>query len=448
MATVKRKRHVSRRYRGIRLAWVRRWDMIQLGLTQSDAATGIGLPMREKYLDFALPDLDGSELEEIRKVLESNWLTSGPVTREFEKRFAAAVGAPWAVAVNSCTAALHLALEAFGLEKGDVVLTSPYTFAASAEVVRYFDAEPRFVDVEVDTLNLCPRALADEASKLAAEGRVLKAILPVHLAGHSCDMAPIEATARRYGLALLEDAAHAFPAKYRGTTIGAPRPGMKSASAFSFYATKTLTTGEGGMLTTADPEIAERCRIMSLHGISRDAWKRYTSEGSWRYEIVAPGFKYNLTDLASALGLAQLRKVETMRARRQKIAERYQDAFREHEELSIPVVREGIEHAWHLYILRLNLDRLSCGRDDFVQRLRQRKIGVSVHFIPLHIHPYYRQLSGYRPQDFPVAYEQYLRAVSLPIYSRMTDQDVEDVIDAVTSLVAENRKSHSCAPGF
>jgi perosamine synthetase len=380
---------------------------------------------RRTFLPFALPDLDGTELAEIKEVLESNWVTTGPKTRQFEADFAAAVGAKHAVAVNSCTAAMHLALEAVGVERGDEVITTPYTFAATAEVIRYFDARPVFVDVDPRCLNMRADLLA------AAITPRTKAIIPVHIAGLPVDIDRIRAVANRHGLPVIEDAAHAFPTRYKGRKVGS----LSSFTCFSFYATKTITTGEGGMLCTNDDTWAERCRIMALHGISKDAWKRYTAEGSWYYEIIAPGFKYNMTDIAAAMGLAQLRKAERMAARRRLIAGRYHQAFGACPELQIPADRADCEHAWHLYMLRLNLSQLRIDRAAFAQELKLRNIGVSVHFIPLHTHPYYRESYGYQPEDFPVAYGEYLREISLPIYSGMSDGDVQDVIDAVLDLV-------------
>jgi dTDP-4-amino-4,6-dideoxygalactose transaminase len=407
--------------------------------------------MRENVLPFALPDLDRTEFDEIKGVLESNWITTGPKTRQFEAEFAAAVGAAHAIAVNSCTAAMHLALEACGLKAGDFVITTPYTFAATAEVVRYFNAIPVFVDIDPETLNLdisklhhtlertsrgqatlpgTPRLSPDDVHDR------LKVAIPVHIGGLPVDLDALATVAHEYSLTIIEDAAHAFPATYKGRTIGAElAEGRPSAACFSFYATKTITTGEGGMICTNDPVLAERCRIMSLHGISKDAWKRYTAEGSWYYEIIAPGYKYNMTDVAAAMGLAQLRKAERMWLRRRQIAMRYNAAFEEQPELQIPADQSECQHAWHLYLLRLNLDQLKIDRGRFIEELKVRNIGTSVHFIPLHLHPYYRQTYGYQPEDFPVAYGEYQRVISLPIYSKMADQDINDVIDAVLDVV-------------
>jgi dTDP-4-amino-4,6-dideoxygalactose transaminase len=380
--------------------------------------------MRDTFLPFARPDLDGSELQEIAEALESGWVTTGPKTKAFEAAFAAAVGAKHAVALNSCTAAMHLALEAIGLQAGDEVITSPYTFAATGEVIRYFDARPVLVDIDPHTFNLDPAGLES-----AITGRT-RAVIPIHIAGLPADMDPIIHIARRNNLTVIEDAAHAFPTLYKGHMVGT----IGDFTCFSFYATKTITTGEGGMLCTDNDHWADRVRVMALHGISKDAWKRYTAEGSWYYEIIAPGYKYNMTDIAAGMGLAQLRKAERMRQRRAEIAARFQEAFASSPVLEVPPDRSDCRHAWHLYMLRLRLEALTIDRAAFVTALKQRNIGTSVHFIPLHLHPYYREKYGYRPEDFPMAYQEYQREISLPIYSRMSDQDVQDVIDAVLTI--------------
>ena len=389
--------------------------------------------MRPNFLPFALPDTDETELDGIRECFESGWVTTGPKTKQFEQEFATMVGAKHAIAVNSCTAAMHLSLEAIGLQAGDEVITSPYTFAATAEVIRYFDAVPVFVDISAGCLNISPIAIE------AAITPRTKAIMPIHIAGLPAAMNTIRDIASRHNLAIVEDAAHAFPAQYKGRTIGSPLfpPGssIPHFTCFSFYATKTITTGEGGMICTDNDEFADRCRIMALHGISRDAWKRYTAKGNWSYEIIAPGYKYNLTDIASAIGIAQLAKAERMRQRRQDIAERYNEVFSKYSGFQLPATRDDCQHAWHLYSLRLNLDEWSIDRAKFIELLKEQNIGVSVHFIPLHIHPYYREKYGYVPEDFPVAYHEYQRAISLPIYSKMCDRDVEDVVAAVLNII-------------
>ena len=384
-------------------------------------------PMRDTYLPFALPDTDGDELREITEALHSGWVTTGPKTKSFESEFGRSVGAKYDIAVNSCTAAMHLALDAIGLQRGDEVITTPYTFAATAEVVRYFGARPVFVDVDDGTLNIDPELIASAITEKT------KAILPVHIAGLPADLDKINGIARNYALPVIEDAAHAFPAKYKGRMIGS----ISDITCFSFYATKTITTGEGGMICTENEEWADRCRIMLLHGISKDAYKRYTAEGSWYYEIIAPGYKYNMTDIAAGMGLAQLRKANAMLEKRTKIAHVYNAAFCQFPQLEIPHDDLAHQHAWHLYMLRLNLDRLSIDRARFYDELKARNIGASVHFIPLHIHPYYRDFYRCLPQDFPVAYREYMREISLPIYSKMSERDVQDVIDAVTDIVIQ-----------
>lgn len=379
---------------------------------------------QDTFLPFALPDIDDSEFAEVKEALASGWVTTGPKTRQFEAEFAQAVGAKHAIAVNSCTAAMHLALEAIGLERGDEVITTPYTFAATAEVIRYFDARPVLVDICPDDFNLNPALLE------AAITPRSKAIIPIHVAGLPADLDGIQAVAQKHGLAVIEDAAHAFPTRYKGRMIGQ----ISDFTCFSFYATKTITTGEGGMICTDNDAWAERCRIMALHGISKDAWKRYTAEGSWYYEIIAPGYKYNMTDVAAAMGLAQLRKAQTMWQRRCEIAQMYNQAFAANPALEIPTDCPDSQHAWHLYMLRLNPGRLALDRAQFVNALKERGIGSSVHFIPLHLHPYYRDTYGYQPDDFPVAYQQFQREISLPIYSKMRDTDVQRVIRAVTEI--------------
>jgi dTDP-4-amino-4,6-dideoxygalactose transaminase len=388
------------------------------------------MTMREQFLPFARPDLDGSELAEIREALDSGWVTTGPKTKQFESAFASVVGAKHAIAVNSCTAAIHLALESIGLKQGDEVITTPYTFAATAEVIRYFDARPVLVDVEPEFFNIDPARIE------AALTERTKAILPVHIAGLPAELGRMHEIAQRRGIPVIEDAAHAFPAMYRGKMVGA----LSDVTCFSFYATKTITTGEGGMICTENDKLAERCRIMALHGISKDAWKRYTAEGSWYYEIIAPGYKYNMTDVAAAMGIAQLRKARKMYERRKEIAQAYTRAFSQIGELQIPGDRADAQHAWHLYMLRLNLDRLRINRAGFMEELKKRNIGASVHFIPLHVHPYYRDTFGYRPEDLPVAYREYMREVSLPIFSKMSDDDVQSVVDAVTAIVVSSRR--------
>ncbi len=387
-------------------------------------------PPRTTFLPFALPHITQAEIDEVVDTLRSGWLTTGPKTKRFEREFAERVNAPYAIAVNSGTAAMHLALDAIGLQPGDEVIVPVYTFTATAEVVVYFRAQPVFVDVDPITCNLDPAQLEKSITSRT------RAIMVVHIAGLPAEMDTILAIARAYNLPIIEDAAHAFPAQYRGRMIGS----IGDLTAFSFYATKTLSTGEGGMLTTANPAYAERASVMALHGISRDAWKRYGAEGSWYYEVLQAGYKYNMTDLAAAIGLHQLARSEWLLERRRAIAQRYTEAFSQWPEVETPADPVHVQHAWHLYILRLCLERLTITRDAFIQALKQANIGTSVHFIPLHSHPFYRDTYHLAADDFPAALHAYQRAISLPIYPGMTEEDGEDVIAAVEQIIETYRK--------
>jgi perosamine synthetase len=389
-----------------------------------------GTPVRATWLPFHRPRIEDDEIAEVVDTLRSGWLTTGPRVKRFERELAAYVGAKHAIALSSATAALHLALDAIGLSEGDEVIIPSYTFAASGEVILYFRATPILVDVDPRTLNVEPSAVA------AAITERTRAIISVDIGGVPCDYDPLLELARRHGLALIDDAAHALPSRYRGRPVGT----IADLTAFSFYATKTLTTGEGGMLLTDDERYAERAQVMSLHGISHDAWKRYTAEGSWYYEIVAPGFKYNMTDVAAALGLRQLAKQDRFLAERAAIAARYDRAFRELPELEPPTIPDDVETSWHLYIVRLNLERLDVDRAQFVKALSAENVGSSVHFIPLHCHPWYRQRFGFEPDAFPNAFREYRRAISLPIYPGMSDGDVDDVIAAVAKIARTYRR--------
>lgn len=383
------------------------------------------------FLPFALPDIGEEEIAEVVDSLRSGWLTTGPKTQRFEREFADFIGSDvQALAVNSATAGLHLALEAFGIGQGDEVITTPYTFTATAGVVRHLGADPVFVDIDPNTFNLDPAKIERAITERT------KAIIPVHFAGMACDMQPIIEIARRHGLKVLEDAAHALPATYQSRLVGTLDT---DATVFSFYATKTITTGEGGMIVTRDHAIAERCRAMRLHGISRDAFDRYTStKPSWHYEVIAPGFKYNLTDIASSIGLQQLKKAWAFQERRQKMAERY-DAELADLPITLPPQPENDDlHSWHLYAIRLD-DSAGISRDEFIQQMSARGIGCSVHFIPLHLHPYWRNAYDLQPHDFPMAWRAYERAVSLPLYTKMTDDDQTRVIEAVKDVLSGNQ---------
>jgi dTDP-4-amino-4,6-dideoxygalactose transaminase len=334
------------------------------------------------------------------------------------------------VAVNSCTAALHLALEAVGVKAGDEVIVPTLTFAATAEVVRYLGAIPVLVDVRPADHNVDPGAV-----ERAVTDRT-RAIVPVHFAGVPADMDEIAGVARARGIPVVADAAHAFPCQYRGRNVGT----LADVTCFSFYATKTMTTGEGGAAVTVNGDWADRMRVMALHGISRDAWKRYTAEGTWYYEILAPGFKYNLTDVAAAMGLVQLTRVGRMLERRAAIAARYDEAFGGLEALELLRCPPDRTSARHLYVIKLVPPALRIERNAFIDELKRRGVGASVHFIPLHVHPYYRDTFGYRPDSLPVAHDLYLRSISLPFFSAMTDRQVERVIEAVGGLLREHRR--------
>lgn len=402
--------------------------------------------MSMPFLPFALPDITDEEIAAVERVLRSGWLTTGPEVQAFEREFAAAVGVATAIALNSGTAALHLGLEALGVAPGDEVLVPTLTFTATAEVAEYLGARSRLIDVESDTLNLSPDSVRETIHSQyrweggrwihRREGGRLKALVPVHFAGHLCDMPGFVELGREFGLGVLDDAAHAFPATITARGVGT----FGCPTAFSFYATKTITTGEGGMLTTDDQTLAARVRLMALHGVTRDAWNRYSAEGSWEYHVVAPGYKYNLTDLAAALGRVQLRRAVDMCARREAVARRYAAGFAHMPEIELPATREGVQHAWHLYPIRLHLDRLRIDRGAFIQGLKVRGVGASVHFIPLHRQPFYRDRYGYRAEAFPVAETHFPRLVSLPIYSRMTPKDADSVIAAVADLMSTVRR--------
>jgi dTDP-4-amino-4,6-dideoxygalactose transaminase len=385
-----------------------------------------------EFIPFHRPSIDESEIEAVASTLRSGWLTTGPRTAHFEAEFRAYVQAPYALAVNSCTAGLHLALAALGIGPGDEVITSPMTFCSTVNCILHTGAAPVLADVGSDG-NIdpdCIRAAITERTRV---------ILPVHYAGLPCDMAPIWAMARERGIHVIEDAAHAAGARYGGRPIGGS--GSTDAAAFSFYATKNLTTGEGGMLTCHRPEVWERARILCLHGIGKDAWERYTEKGNWYYEVVDCGFKYNLSDIQSAIGIEQLHKLERFLTVREQIAGRYTQSFRELPELEPPAGRGGCRHAWHLYPLRLNLDRLAIDRREFIEELRRRGIGASVHFIPIPMHPYFARNPGIARAQCPRALEMYPRLISLPLYPALTDEEIEYIISSVAAIVRENRRA-------
>ncbi|HVN88972.1 MAG TPA: DegT/DnrJ/EryC1/StrS family aminotransferase [Candidatus Binataceae bacterium] len=394
--------------------------------------------MEKRQVPYHRPAIGPDEEREVLEALRSGWITTGPKAKKFEQDFAQYVGARHSLAVSHCTGALHLALWAIGIKAGDEIITTPFTFTATAEVMGYLGARPVFVDIDPDTFNIDPARI--EAALASGKYRNVRAIMPVHFAGHACDMDRIMKTAKQYGLRVIEDAAHAVDSSrvYNGrmTKIGT----ISDISCFSFYATKNITSAEGGMITTEDDALAAKIGVASLHGMDRNAWKRYDSSGSWFYEIHDLGFKYNLSDVHAAIGLAQLRRSPELTGRRREIARRYNEAFASNPALQIPHTEEGIEHAWHLYVLRLRLDRLKIDRAQFVDKLKQRGVGTSVHCIPLHTMDYYQKQYGYKTGDYPIAEDVYSRCFSLPIYPLMSDDDIAYVIETVSAITSEFRK--------
>ena len=385
--------------------------------------------MTEKFIPFALPEIGEEEIAAVSATLRSGWLTTGPQTKAFEKAFGAYLGDAGleCLAVNSATAGLHLALEAIGVGPGDEVITTSLTFTATAEVVRYLGADPVLVDIDPATLNI------DVDRARAAISSRTKAIMPVHYGGLACDMARIHALAREHGLKVVEDAAHALPATCGGRLIGTLE---SDATVFSFYANKTMTTGEGGMVVTRNTVMAARMRVMRLHGMNRDAFDRFVSKNpAWYYEVVAPGYKYNLTDVAAAIGLQQLAKLPRFVERRQWLASRYFENLLDLP-LQLPAIaQQGDTHAWHLYVIRLT-SGARCSRDALIQALADRGIGTSVHYVPLHNHPYWRERYSLTPQMFPQAEAAYQAMISIPLYTAMSDADQDRVIRALREVLS------------
>jgi dTDP-4-amino-4,6-dideoxygalactose transaminase len=405
--------------------------------------------MLKLHVPFFRPALSDDEINEVVATLRSGWLTSGPKVQRFEKEFASAVGASNAVAVNSATAALHLAVEALGLKRGQGVLVPTMTFAATAEVVRYLGAIPILVDCDPVTLNL---NLEDAERQLSADDadsgdspavtRIV-GIMPVHVGGVMMDVEQLKRFAARHNLWIVEDAAHAFPASWRKASNGSWQHrtgGAKSVTCYSFYANKTITTGEGGMAVTNNRKLAERMKLMSLHGLSHDAWGRYHGNGSWDYKIVAPGFKYNLTDIAAALGVHQLKRAESLRREREEIAQRYIAALSEINEIELPTIESNRKLSWHLFAIRLRRQRLKIDRAEFIRQLKRAGVGCSVHWRPLHLHPYYRKTFRYRASDFPVATREWKRLVSLPIFPGMRDKEIEQVINSIKQICVKHSR--------
>lgn len=425
----------------------------ELSLTDEHSSTSAGgaaaATQRARVrtpIPFFRPDIGDEERAEVDNVLRSGWLTSGPMTERFQRDFAAAVCAPFAIAVNSCTAALHLAVEALGLRPGEAVLVPTMTFAATAEIVRYQGGIPVLVDCEPESCNI---DIEDAERKIrmlklgklpgVPESSTVRGIIPVHVGGYMCDMGRLKQFARDHRLWMVEDAAHAFPAAWRGAASKPwRRCGERTAdvTCFSFYANKTITTGEGGMAVCSDEAIAHQMKLMSLHGLSHDAWGRYSGKGTWDYRIVAPGFKYNMADPLAAIGVHQVAKAERLRESREALAALYSDALRDLEAVETPPVSSDRIHAWHLYPIRLRLDRLGISRNEVITALNAAGIGCSVHWRPLHLHPYYRETFGWSPADCPVASEVWERLISLPLFPSLSREDAGAVVDTLRNICA------------
>ena len=388
-----------------------------------------------KNIPFYRPVVQKDDERGVLQALRSGWITTGPKTKEFEKVFSAYVKAPESLALSSCTAGLHLALLCHGIGKGDLVITTPITFCSGVRVIEETGATPLLVDVEPGTLNIDPVKIEKMILETKSRRKKIKALLIVHFAGHVCRMKEIMRIAKKYKLKVIEDAAHGIPTKYGKTMIGA----TGNLTAFSFYATKNLTTGEGGMLT-GPAELVQKARLMSLHGMSRDAWKRYAVGGSWHYDVCVAGFKYNMTDLQASLGMTQLAKLAGFQKKRNRIVRAYNKVFSKIKALQIPTDEKYGTHAWHLYILKLNSGELKISRDDFIKQLTARGIGTSVHFIPIHLHTYFKNKYGFKNNDFPVAYGEYQRMISLPLYPAMTPTEVSRVINSVLEITEEHSK--------
>lgn len=383
--------------------------------------------MNYKFLPFSFPEIGQEEIDEVVDSLKSGWITTGPKAKKFEQDFAEYLGGNVeTIAINSATAGLHLALEAIGIGPGDEVIVPTYTFTTTAEVVRYLGADPIFVDSCDDTLNM------DPAKFEAAITNKTKAVIPVHFAGLACDMDTIISIARKHDLKVVEDAAHAFPAIYNGKLIGTLDT---DATVFSFYANKTMTTAEGGMLVSKHPDIIARAKVMRLHGISRDAFDRYQSKTpAWFYEVIEPGFKYNMPDISAAIGIHQLKRINDFQVKREAMAQYYNDKLKKLP-LILPVdAKDNNQHAWHLYPIRLT-DNIKISRDDFILEMSKRNIGCSVHFIPLHKHPIWRDKYNLTPEQFPVAENNFQRIISIPLYTAMTREDQDRVIAAVIEII-------------
>ena len=389
-----------------------------------------GKPTRDVFLPFSKPTIGKEEIRSVTGVLKSGWLTMGAKVKEFEDNFKNYVGSEYAIAVQSCTFALHLSLVCIGVESGDEVITTPFTFAATANVIVWERAKPVFVDIDPESYNITPDMIEEKITEKT------KAIIPVHFAGQPCDMDPILRIARKHDLRLIEDAAHATGSTYNGRKIGT----IGDVTCFSFYPTKNITTGEGGIMTTNDAKVAEKTEMLRLHGMDKSAWKRYSRKGSWYYQIKYAGYKYNMTDIQAALGIEQLKKLDKFNQKRIELARYYSQKFENISEIATPKDKGLGKHVYHLYPIQVRTDNLKIDRDRFIQALKAENIGTSVHFIPLHLHPFYQKSFGYRSGDFPVAEETYRNIVSLPLFPKMNKEDVDDVVVAIEKILRASRK--------
>jgi len=386
--------------------------------------------VRKDFLPFHRPLIGAEEESEVIQCLRSGWITTGPRTQEFERAFADYIGCRHAIGLNSCTAGLHLALVALGIGEGDEVITTPITFPATANVIVHQRARPVFADIDPGTLNIDPDKIEERISTKT------RAIIPVHFAGHPCEMDRISEIAQKYNLKVIEDAAHALEAEYHGRKVGV----LGNAAAFSFYATKNITTGEGGMLTTNDDELADKIDILRLHGISRDAWKRYGLEGYKHWDTIYPGYKYNMFDIQAAIGIHQLKKVDKFLQIRRKYVEMYDKAFEKIPEIKILSRRENIKHSHYLYVIQVKTEDSTADRDIIMNAIQSENIGIGIHFRALHLQPYYKNTYGFKPGDFPNAEYASDRVISLPLYPAMTEEDVTDVIKTVTRVISRYRR--------
>ena len=398
--------------------------------------------MKRNAIDFSPPLIGEEEIRLVLEVLKSGWLSRGPMVGRLEESFRQRVEAPAALAVSSCTAAMELALTALGVGPGHLVVTTPMTFCSTVHAIERVGARPYLVDVDQRTLNLDIERVADivrRQSDGSAPGRI-DAVLPVHLWGHPCEIDPLIALAKKYDLAIVEDAAHAFPAWCGNRPVGAVLDGgIRSLACFSFYATKNMTTGEGGMVTGSAPLVAE-AEKWHMHGFDRAAWRRYNESGSWWYDVARPGFKHNMSDILAAIGLAQVDRIESLQRQRLCVVRRYQDGLASREELELPVELAGVTHSWHIFAIRLRLDHLKINRSRFIEELKKRRIAAGVHFIPVHLFSYYREKYGFKPDDYPIAHQEYTRLVSLPLHPGLTTEDAEAVVGAVCEVLDAHRR--------